>query len=189
VDDPRDIWTIGHWTCPIPEFLAPLEEHRIEVLADVRAHPGSRRNPQFSSDAMSHWLPENGIDYMRMPALGGRRPKQDVDPSINEGWQNASFKNYADHTLTDDYRSAIDELTNTAQTRRVAIMCGEPMPWRCHRLLIANTLTAQAWTVRHLIAGGVTRTHVLGQWGATPSVDDNRQVTYPRQPPDRAPTE
>ncbi|KRE43143.1 DNA repair protein [Knoellia sp. Soil729] len=181
------MWTIGHWTCPIPDFLAPLDEHRIELLADVRAHPGSRRNPQFGSDAMSEWLPENGIDYVWLPELGGRRRRQDapdVDPEINGGWQNASFKNYADYTLTDAYRSAIDDLTTTARTRRVAIMCGEPMPWRCHRLLISNTLTAQGWKVEHLVTGGDARLHVLGQWGATPTVGEHGELTYPAGPPD-----
>lgn len=179
MDDSREIWTIGHWTCPIPEFLAPLDEHGIEVLVDVRAHPGSRRNPQFGSDAMGAWLPEDGIDYRRIPELGGRRPRQDVDPRINAAWQNQSFKNYADYTLTDEYRSGIDELTAIARSRRVAIMCGEPMPWRCHRLLIANTLVAQGWTVEHLTTGGEPRRHVLGQWGAVPVVDADGRVTYP----------
>ncbi|WP_132991869.1 DUF488 family protein [Gordonia zhaorongruii] len=179
MDEPGTIWTIGHWTCPIPEFLAPLDEHRIEVLVDVRAHPGSRRNPQFGSDAMAEWLPEDGIDYRRIIELGGRRRRQDVDPSINAAWQNQSFKNYADHTLTEEYRNGIDELTGIARSRRVAVMCGEPMPWRCHRLIIANTLVAQGWAVEHLVTGGAPRKHVLGQWGATPVVDGDGRVTYP----------
>ncbi|WP_235432345.1 DUF488 domain-containing protein [Nostocoides japonicum] len=165
-----------------------MDAHGVELLADVRAHPGSRRNPQFGSDALSKWLPDNGIDYLWVTALGGRRPRQDVDPSINAGWRNASFKNYADYTLGDEYRRGIDELTTIARTRRVAIMCGEPMPWRCHRLLIANTLAAQGWTVCHLISGGDTRRHVLGQWGAAPSVDDDGQVTYPDRSEERAPS-
>ncbi|MEO6020707.1 MAG: DUF488 domain-containing protein [Knoellia sp.] len=180
MSDSPEMWTIGHWTCPIPDFLAPLDEHHIELLVDVRAHPGSRRNPQFGTDAMAEWMPDNGIDYTWMSELGGRRPRQDVDPEVNQGWQNVSFKNYADYTLTGAYRSAIEELTTIARTRRVAIMCGEPMPWRCHRLLIANTLTAQGWKVEHLSAGGAPRTHVLGQWGATPSADPHGQLTYPK---------
>lgn len=176
---PPQIWTIGHWTCPVPDFLAPLDEHRIDVLADVRAHPGSRRNPQFGSDAMAQWLPEHGIAYRHLPALGGRRPRQDVDPAVNAGWQNASLKNYADYTLTDEFRCGLDELNDLAAQHRVAVMCGEPMPWRCHRLLLANILTARGWTVHHLMAGRADRTHVLGQWGATPEVEDGR-VTYPR---------
>lgn len=180
VDRAHDIWTIGHWTCPIPDFLAPVDDAGIDVLADVRAHPGSRRNPQFGSDAMADWLPEHGIEYRHLTALGGRRRKQDgIDPSINAGWQNTSFKNYADYTLTDEFAHGLAELTDLATTRRVAIMCGEPMPWRCHRLLLANTLTARGWAVHHLTATGPTRDHVLGQWGATPVVDDDGTVTYP----------
>ncbi|WP_344782583.1 DUF488 domain-containing protein [Gordonia caeni] len=185
MNEQREIWTVGHWSCPIPEFLAPLDEHGIEVIVDVRAHPGSRRNPQFGSDAMSTWLPENGIDYRRIPELGGRRPRQDVDPEINVAWQNQSFKNYADYTLTDEFRSGIEELTDIARSRRVALMCGEPMPWRCHRLLIANTLVAQGWSVEHLVTGGAARRHVLGQWGAAPAVAADGQVTYPDRRQDR----
>lgn len=178
----REMWTIGHWTCPIPTFLEPLDAARIDLLVDVRAHPGSRRNPQFGSAEMAQWLPEHGIDYRHLPALAGRRRKQpDIDPSINAGWQNASFKNYADYTLTDAFHDGLADLTELGQAHRVAIMCGEPMPWRCHRLLISNALTAQGWTVRHLVAGGPTREHVLGQWGATPTVHGGH-VTYPDQP-------
>ncbi|MGN8025556.1 DUF488 domain-containing protein [Microbacterium sp. 22242] len=190
MDEPGEIWTIGHWTCPIPDFLAPLDEHRIELLVDVRAHPGSRRNPQFGSDAMSQWLPENGVDYLRLPRLGGRRQRQTgVDPVVNAGWKNASFRNYADYTLTDEFRQGLEELTGLARERRTAIMCGEPMPWRCHRLLIANALSAQGWAVHHLIAGQAAREHVLGQWGATPSVEEDGRVTYPERPEEGAPRE
>ncbi|GAB3474416.1 DUF488 domain-containing protein [Nocardiopsis coralliicola] len=181
------IWTIGHWTLPIADFAALLHEHRIGLLADVRAHPGSRRSPQFGSEAMSRWLSENGIAYLRLPQLGGRRPRQDVAPGINAGWRNPSFRNYADYTLTEGYRSGIGELTAIAESRRVAIMCAEPVPWRCHRLLIANTLAARGWPVRHLFADGTEREHVLGQWGAPPAIDGQRQVTYPGQPEGEAP--
>lgn len=176
------IWTIGHWTCPVPVFLEPLDEQGIELLIDVRAHPGSRRNPQFGSDSMKEWLPENGIDYKLFPALGGRRRKQDVSPEINAGWKNQSFKNYADYTLTDQYEQGIKELTAIAETRRVAIMCGEPMPWRCHRLLISNTLAARGWDVEHLIVGQKPEPHTLGMWGATAVANNDGQVTYPLIP-------
>jgi uncharacterized protein (DUF488 family) len=179
----HQIWTIGHWTCPIPTFLEPLDAAHVDLLADVRAHPGSRRNPQFGGTEMAQWLPEHGIDYRHLPALAGRRRRQpDIDPDVNAGWRNDSFRNYADYTLTEEFERGLAELTELASRRRVAIMCGEPMPWRCHRLLIANSLTARGWTVRHLVAGGPTRTHVLGQWGATPAVDGGR-VTYPSTPP------
>ncbi|GIJ20781.1 DUF488 domain-containing protein [Micromonospora lutea] len=175
----REIWSIGHWTCPEPAFLKPLHEYDISLLADVRAHPGSRRNPQFSRDALPHWLERAGIDYVHLPELGGRRRKQDVDPQVNAGWRQPSFKNYADYTLTPQYQEGIRRLADLATEHRTAIMCGEPMPWRCHRLLIASTLTADGWTVWHLIGNATPRRHELGRWGATPSIGTDGQVTYP----------
>ena len=180
------IWTIGHWTCPIPVFLETLDERSIDMLIDVRAHPGSRRNPQFGTDEMKKWLPENGIAYQLFPKMGGRRRKQDVPPEINAGWNNASFKNYADYTLTEKYHEGIAELKELTQKHRVAIMCGEPMPWRCHRLLISNTLAAQGFQVEHLVAGQKPKKYELGMWGATPHVDGDGQVTYPAEPTESA---
>jgi len=116
---------------------------------------------------MPRWLAPAGINYVHLPELGGRRAKQDVDPDINAGWRQPSFKNYADHTLGPQYRNGIERLAALAMEHRVAIMCGEPMPWRCHRLLIANTLTAQGWTVWHLMTDAEPRRHELDLWGAT----------------------
>src|SRR5699024_12205712 len=98
-----DVCSSDLWTCPIPVFLEPLDDHDIDMLVDVRAHPGSRRNPQFGFDEMKKWLPDNGIGYQLFPKLGGRRRKQDVPPEINAGWNNDSFKNYADYTLSEEY--------------------------------------------------------------------------------------
>lgn len=176
---PGEIWTIGHWTCPEEAFVRPLHAHEIDLLVDVRSQPGSRRNPHFGRETMPHWLGEAGIGYLHLPELGGRRRKQDVDPCINAGWRQPSFKNYADYTLGPDYRDGIERLVELSTANRVAIMCGEPMPWRCHRLLIANTFAAAGWTVWHLFGEDPPRHHELGQWGATPSVDANGQVTYP----------
>ena len=173
------LWTIGHWTCPEQEFLRPLDEQGIELIADVRAQPGSRRTPHFDQDRMPQWLARAGIGYVHLPELGGRRRKQQVDPGINAGWENASFKNYADHTLGPEYGRGVEQLTTLAQHRRVALLCGEPMPWRCHRLLVANTLAARGWVVWHLIVGDRPRRHELGRWGAAPSVDADLNVTYP----------
>lgn len=175
----REVWTIGHWACPEATFIGLLDAQRIAVLADVRAHPGSRRSPQFSGEAMRAWLDRAGIDYVYMDRLGGRRRKQDVDPTVNAGWKNASFKNYADYTLLPEYEDGIARLTGLATRNRVAVMCGEPMPWRCHRLLIANTLTARGWTVRHIMGPGEPRVHELGKWGAAARTDADGRVTYP----------
>lgn len=178
---PREVWTIGHWTCPESVFIEPLQSVGIELLIDVRAHPGSRRSPQFNAEEMPEWLAPVGIDYVRLPKLGGRRARQDVDPSINAGWRNDSFKNYADYTLSSEYEEGIGRLTDLAAKHRVALMCGEPMPWRCHRLLIANTLTARGWTVWHLNTKTQPYRHELGRWGAIPIVDSNGRVSYPEQ--------
>lgn len=176
---PGTLWTIGHWTCPKPAFLHPLVEQDIEFLVDVRALPGSRRSPQFDADQMERWLDEAGIEYRHLPELGGRRKRQDVDPQINAGWTNISFKNYADYTLTESYQQGLNRLQRLASERRTVLMCGEPMPWRCHRLLIANSLVARGCTVWHLIGDERPRRHELGQWGAEPSVAADLTVTYP----------
>ncbi len=103
-----NVWTIGHWTCPESEFLRPLDEQRIDLLADVRALPGSRRSPHFDRDEMQRWLRDAGIDYVHLPELGGRRGRQQVDQNVNAGWRQPSFKNYADYTLGPLYRRASD---------------------------------------------------------------------------------
>ena len=177
--DAPQIWTIGHWTCPEDVFLETLAGGDVEVVGDVRAQPGSRRSPQFSRDALPGWLGDAGISYVHIPELTGRRPRQPVDPDVNAGWQNQSFHNYADYTLLPDFADGLDRLTELAGERRVAILCGEPMPWRCHRSLIATTLTARGWRVWHLMTGAVPRLHELGAWGATPHVDAAGVVTYP----------
>ncbi len=173
------IWTIGHWTCPESTFISLLAGHDIDLLADVRAHPGSRTSPQFGHDLMPEWLARAAIEYVHLDDLGGRRPKQHVDPDINAAWNNASFKNYADYTLLPAHQQAIARLEKLAADRCVVVMCAEAMPWRCHRLLIANTLVARGWTVQHIIGDTEPRLHKLGQWGATPSVDDEGRLTYP----------
>lgn len=175
-----EVWTIGHWTCLEALVLDTLGSAGIEVLVDIRAQPGSRRSPQFGADAMPGWLGAAGIAYQHLPELGGRRPRQpDVDPHRNAGWQHQSFQNYADYTLTPGFEQGLTRLTDLARTRRVCLMCGEPMPWRCHRLLVANTLAARGWTVWHLMTNVPARRHQLGQWGAAPVVDGRGVVSYP----------
>jgi uncharacterized protein (DUF488 family) len=175
-----ELWTIGHWTCPEPVFVGALAVPGIETVVDVRAQPGSRRSPQFGRDVLPVWLADAGVGYLRIPELAGRRPRQpDVDPSVNAGWQNQSFHNYADWTLGEEFASGLEQLMALAREQRVAILCGEPMPWRCHRSLIANVLAARGWRVWHLMVGAQPRLHQLGQWGATPAVAGDGTVTYP----------
>jgi len=177
---PGTVWTIGHWTCPQEVVLETLATASIDVLVDVRKLPGSRRSPQFDAETMTDWLGAAGIDYLHLTELTGRRPKQkDVNPLLNAGWQNTSFKNYADYTLSKEYEAGISRLTDLAAEHHVVLMCGEPMPWRCHRLLISNTLTARGGKVVHLRNGAKPVTHELGAWGARPVVDEDGTVLYP----------
>lgn len=174
------IWTLGHWTSPVDAVLATLRSVEIDELVDVRKLPGSRRSPQFDAEEMTRWLGGAGIGYRRSAELTGRRPKQrDVDPQLNAGWQNTSFRNYADHTLSAEYEQGIEELEALAAEHHVAVMCGEPMPWRCHRLLISNTLAARGWEVVHLRVGSAPAVHELGAWGARPIVREDGTVIYP----------
>ena len=129
---------------------------------------------------MRRWLDDSGIGYCHLAALGGRRPAQAVDDvKRNAGWKNASFKNYADYTITPEYRHGIERLMALASENRVTLLCGEPMPWRCHRLIISNTLVARGWIVRHILGDAEPRLHELGRWGATPVLDGNGVLAYP----------
>lgn len=174
-----EIWTIGHSTHSTEAFLALLHEHQINSLIDVRSFPGSRRYPQFGGETMKGWLADDEISYQHASDLGGRRNRNClVDPAINAGWRLASFRNYADYTLGDRYEAGIFQLGIVAQSSRVAFMCSEVLPWRCHRSLIANTLVARNWAVHHLMSHGKVIEHQLGAWGPRPLVTDDR-VTYP----------
>lgn len=178
------LWTIGHGTSSEAEFLAALRSADVTHIVDVRAHPGSRRHPQFSRDAMPGWLAEAGVGYAHVAELGGRRPRNpDVDPTVNGAWQNQSFHNYADYTLTVPFEEGIARLAPLTQERRTAVMCSESVPWRCHRLLIANAVAARGWEVWHLIGEADPKPHILGQWGATPVVGNDGTATYPADTP------
>ncbi|GGK01793.1 hypothetical protein GCM10007063_25120 [Lentibacillus kapialis] len=132
---------------------------------------------------MQEWLPAAGIQYKHFQALTGRRNKsQDIQHELNSGWNNQSFHNYADFTLTDVFQKGIRELTQTAHFHNVAYCCSERHPSRCHRLLISNWLAANGWNVYHIMeSNGKTQLipHKLGQWGAMPIIEDDGTVVYP----------
>ena len=151
------MWTIGHSTLPIEEFIPLLTGNGIEVLADVRRFPGSRRHPQFGAEALSASLGTAGIRYEAFPDLGGRRdPRPD---SVNLAWRNASFRGYADYMETGEFRAAIGRLLVMASAQRVAVMCAEAVWWRCHRGLIADYLKAAGHEVMHVGGNGAASLH------------------------------
>jgi uncharacterized protein (DUF488 family) len=167
------IFTIGHSTRTIEEFLSILKAHDIQRLVDVRSIPKSRRVPQFNSDALAASLPEQGIDYVHLKSLGGRRhAKKD---SINSGWRNASFRGYADYMATDDFRAGISRLLDLAREKRAAIMCAEAVPWRCHRSLIGDALLARGVSVQDIMSATSVRPHQLTPFARV----DGLEISYP----------
>lgn len=143
------IWTIGHSSRPLDVFLALLEQHRVEALADVRRFPGSRRQPQYMQDALAASLARKKIRYRWLQALGGRRRARADSP--NDAWRNASFRAYADHMASEVFARGMDELLVLAAERRTAIMCAEAPWWRCHRALIADQLCVAGVEVVHIL--------------------------------------
>lgn len=147
---PQILWSIGHSTRPINEFLSFLIAHGIQRLIDVRTIPRSRHNPQYNTEALSKSLQQEDLSYKHMPQLGGlRKPKKD---SINTGWRNTSFRGYADYMRTDTFWEAFDELIAESRLQHTVIMCAEAVPWRCHRSLIADALVTRGWEVRHIMS-------------------------------------
>ncbi|HEV2477762.1 MAG TPA: DUF488 domain-containing protein [Candidatus Dormibacteraeota bacterium] len=171
--------TIGHSTRSLDELVDLLRHHRVELLVDVRTLPASRRMPHFARSALERSLPEHGIAYRHMPELGGlRKPKPD---STNLGWRNVSFRGYADYMQTDAFRDALAELEGLAATKRIAAMCAEAVPWRCHRSLIADALVVDGVEVRHIIGMQEPSRHRMTPFARVVG----GKVTYP--PPDTLP--
>jgi uncharacterized protein (DUF488 family) len=156
---PLTVWTIGHSTHTADELRTILHAHDIELVADVRRFPASRRLPHFSREALEADLQSDEILYHWMPALGGRRSPQ--PDSINDGWREPGFRGYADHMLTDEFADGLDELLTLAYGLRTAVMCAELLWWRCHRRLIADVLTALGVTVIHIRDAMMTERHDL----------------------------
>jgi len=152
------IWTIGHSTRKIDDFISILEAQRIKLIVDVRLLPGSKRYPQFNQDALAKSLSENGISYEHFPELGGRRkPKPD---SRNSAWRNESFRGYADHMETEEFSKGIDRLIDLAEKiGPTAIMCAEAVWWRCHRALISDFLKARDVEIVHIMDAKKTESH------------------------------
>jgi uncharacterized protein (DUF488 family) len=167
------IFTLGHSTLPIERFIALLRAHGIERLVDIRTVPRSRHNPQFNDTALASTLAGEGVEYVPMQTLGGlRHARKD---STNTGWRNSGFRGYADYMQTEQFRDALETLIQMSRQKRVAIMCAEAVPWRCHRSLVADALNARAVPVIEILSETSYRTHKLTPFARV----EGMRITYP----------
>jgi uncharacterized protein (DUF488 family) len=167
------LWTIGHSNRPLDALIAMLRAHGVEVLVDVRTVPRSRYNPQFNRETLPDALAEAGIEYRHMPGLGGlRHARKD---SVNTGWRNESFRGYADYMQTEEFEANLEALMQLAAERRVAVMCAEAVPWRCHRSLISDAVTARGGEVRHIMSADKADPHRMTSFARV----EEKRVTYP----------
>jgi uncharacterized protein (DUF488 family) len=168
------IYTIGHSTRELREFVGLLRAHGITCLADIRRFPGSRRHPHFSREALEQSLPAFGIAYEHFEALGGRR--RPVKSSPNGAWESEQFRGYADHMGTAEFRGAVDRLLRSEHP--TAVMCAEAVPWRCHRNLLADDLVRRGVEVLHIVSVAPPQPHELS---AMARIESDRVVYPPEQ--------
>jgi uncharacterized protein (DUF488 family) len=164
---------VGHSTRTLDELVEILRAHGVARVVDVRTIPRSRYNPQFNRDGLSKTLHNRHLSYRHMKALGGLRHAR--SDSINTGWRNASFRGFADYMQTPTFEEALERLLKLARQKPTAIMCAEAVPWRCHRSLIADALTARGYQVRNILSATSAKPHVLTPMARV----HGRQVTYP----------
>ena len=154
---PATLWTIGHSTRTAEEFIGLLGLYNVKAIADVRRFPASRKYPQFNREQLEPQLAAEGIEYLWLPELGGRR--RPLPDSRNTVWRNASFRGYADYMETEDFRAGLERLMRTARRQPTALMCAEAVWWRCHRALIADTLKAAGVEVIHILSATRSSVH------------------------------
>ena len=167
------IFTLGHSTLPIETFLALLAAYGIQCVADIRTIPRSRRNPQFNDTALADSLKAQHLEYVPFKGLGGlRRPSKD---SPNTGWHNEGFRGFADYMQTAEFREALAALIRMSDESRVAIMCAEAVPWRCHRSLVADALFVRGVPVVEILSASSYRLHELTAFARV----EGERITYP----------
>jgi uncharacterized protein (DUF488 family) len=167
------VFTIGHSTRPIEEFIPLLKAHGIEEITDVRTIPRSRHNPQFNSEVLRKSLKKAQISYIHLPGLGGLRHTSRA--SINKAWRNASFRGYADYMQTPEFEKSLRQFLRLAKKRQSALMCAEAVPWRCHRWLLADALLVRGFPVEHIISATTRQPHQLTPFAKV----QGYRVTYP----------
>ncbi len=174
------ILTVGHSNRSLEDFLALLKAHNVERLVDVRTVPRSRHNPEFNRNALSQTLRRARIAYTHLAKLGGlRRAKSD---SANTGWNNSSFRGFADYMQTPEFAAGLARLEKLAQTKRCAIMCAEAVPWRCHRSLLADALAVRGHAVEHIMTLTRRNLHKLTPFARV----RGKRITYPANRATRA---
>jgi uncharacterized protein (DUF488 family) len=156
---PVTVWTIGHSTRTAAELIDVLRAHDIELVADVRRFPGSRRLPQFSRDALSESLAEAGLSYCWIPELGGRRAPLPDSPNV--GWRHRAFRGYADHVASEEFADGLFSLLMLAHGLRTAVMCAEVLWWRCHRRIVSDVLVSLGVRVIHIRDEDAGEEHLL----------------------------
>jgi uncharacterized protein (DUF488 family) len=165
--------TIGHSTRTLETFIRLLQTYEVKQVVDVRTVPRSRHNPQFNRETLPDDLKDAGIEYLHMPGLGGlRRPRPD---STNMGWRNASFRGFADYMETPEFENHLGKLVGLAQRKRVALMCAEALPWRCHRSLIADALEVRGIRVAHILSSTDLQLHRIWPFARV----DGTRLVYP----------
>ena len=169
------IYTMGHTTRSIEEFINILRHYGVQIVVDVRTIPRSKHNPQYEGSVLEKSLEENGMSYIHIRELGGlRNPKKD---STNMEWRNTGLQGYADHMGTEEFDRGLGMLKAIASDYSAVILCAEAVPLKCHRNLIADALTVQGWEVGHIMTDKVSNTHKLTEF--LKIVDG--ELTYPKQ--------
>jgi uncharacterized protein (DUF488 family) len=170
----KTIYTIGHSTRASDQFLSILKAFGIELVADIRTVPRSRRNPQYDQQSLKRLLEEHNLGYVHLAALGGlRRPKKD---SPNMGWVNESFRGYADYMQTPEFEEAVEDLVARAADIQTVMMCAEAVPWRCHRSLVGDALLARGIQVEDIMSEKSAKPHRLTAWARV----EGLRITYPK---------
>lgn len=169
------VYTIGHSNRSIQEFLELLAQNNINQLVDVRTIAKSRHNPQFGESEIRQSLSAAGVEYVRLEKLGGLRSTK--PDSVNKGWDNKSFRDYADHMQTEEFEAGLNQLIDLAATKPTAIMCAEAVPWRCHRSLIGDALLVRGIEVIDIISKNNLRPHKLTSFARV----NGKTITYPAE--------
>jgi uncharacterized protein (DUF488 family) len=170
------VQTIGHSTRTLEVFIQFLNLHTVRKIVDVRTVPRSRHNPQFNQETLPGNLRAAGIGYLHMPGLGGlRRPRPN---SPNTGWHNSSFRAFADYMQMQEFDDSLQKIVLLASQERIALMCAEAVPWRCHRSLIADALMVRGICVEHILSQTRCQPHALTPWAQV----HGTHLTYPPPP-------